>query len=76
MIDLAMDRGGLKDSENALNSFFPKINRTLFWRLGTDMLYLCWFEAKKLDILEKLKNKSLRSLHFRFFLIGSKFTKV
>ena len=38
MIDPAMDRGGLKDSENAPNSFFPKINRTLFWRLGTDML--------------------------------------
>ena len=38
MIDPAMDRGGLKDSENAPNSFFPKINRTLFWRLGTDMI--------------------------------------
>ena len=38
MIDPAMDRGGLKDSENAPNSFFPKINRTLFWRLGTDMM--------------------------------------
>ena len=38
MIDPAMDRGGLKDSENAPNSFFPKINRTVFWRLGTDML--------------------------------------
>ena len=37
MIDPAMDRGGLKDSENAPNSFFPKINRTVFWRLGTDM---------------------------------------
>jgi len=31
MIDPAMDWGGLKDSENAPNSFFPKINRTLFW---------------------------------------------
>ena len=37
MIYPAMDRGGLKDSENAPNSFFPKINRTVFWRLGTDM---------------------------------------
>ena len=37
MIDPAMDRGGLKDSENVPNSFFPKINRTMFWRLGTDM---------------------------------------
>ena len=35
MIDPAMDR--LKDSKNAPNSFFPKINRTLFWRLGTEM---------------------------------------
>ena len=38
MIDPAMYREGLKDSENAPNSFFPKINRTLFWRLGTDMM--------------------------------------
>ena len=37
MIDPAMNRGGLKDSENAPNSFFPKINRTVFWRLGADM---------------------------------------
>ena len=37
MIDQAMDRGGLKDSKNAPNSFSPKINRTVFWRLGTDM---------------------------------------
>ena len=38
MVGHAMDRGGLKDSENASNSFFPKINRTVFWYLGTDML--------------------------------------
>ena len=38
MIGPAMDRGGLKDSETAPNSFFPKINRTVFWHLGTDML--------------------------------------
>ena len=37
MNDPAMDRGGLKDSENAPNSFFSKINRTVFWRFGTDM---------------------------------------
>ena len=37
MVGHAMDRGGLKDSENASNSFFPKINRTVFWDLGTDM---------------------------------------
>ena len=37
MIGPAMDRGGLKDSENAPNSFFPKINWTVFWHLGTDM---------------------------------------
>ena len=36
MIDPAMDWRGLKDSENAPNSFFPKINRTLFWRFGTE----------------------------------------
>ena len=41
MIDPAMDWGGLKDSENAPNSFFPKINRTLFWQFGTDMT-LTW----------------------------------
>ena len=38
MVGHAMDRGGLKDSENASNSFFPKINRTVFWDLGTDMV--------------------------------------
>ena len=38
MVGHAMDRGGLKDSENASNSFFPKINRTGFWDLGTDMV--------------------------------------
>ena len=37
MIDPAMDGGGLKDSENASNSFIPKINRTVFWDLGADM---------------------------------------
>ena len=37
MIDPSMDRGGLKDFENAPNSFFPKTNWTVFWRLGTDM---------------------------------------
>ena len=37
MIDPEMYRGGLKDSKNVPNSFFPKINWTVFWRLGTDM---------------------------------------
>ena len=37
MIGPAMDRGGLKDSENAPNSIFPKINESPFWRFGTDM---------------------------------------
>ena len=47
MLGHAMDRGGLKDSENAINiendikMTSPKINRTLFWRLGTDMLESC-----------------------------------
>ena len=40
MIGPAMDRGGLKDSETAPNSFFPKINRTVFRHLGTDMIWL------------------------------------
>ena len=39
MIGPAMDRGGLKDSENAPNSVFSKINESPFWRFGTDMLY-------------------------------------
>ena len=43
MIDPAIDRGGLKDSENDPNSIFPKINQTVFWRLGTDMLMLFLF---------------------------------
>ena len=42
MIDLVMYRGGLKDSEDGPNSFFPKINWTVFWRLGTDMSVKCW----------------------------------
>ena len=37
MIGPATERGGLKDSENAPNSIFPKINRTGFWRFGTDL---------------------------------------
>ena len=37
MIGPAMDRRGLKDSENAPNSIFPKINQTVFWQLGTEM---------------------------------------
>ena len=37
MIGPAMDRGGLKDSENDSNSFILKINRTVFWDLGADM---------------------------------------
>ena len=49
MISPAMDRGGLKDSENAPNSFFPKINRTVFWQLGTDMLLGCGIWPKDLE---------------------------
>ena len=41
MVGHAMDRVGLKDSENASNSFTPKINRTVFWDLGADMLIGC-----------------------------------
>ena len=52
MIDLAIDRGGLKDSENAPNSFFPKINRTVFWRLGTDMRFMKIGHTYKLIYIE------------------------
>ena len=45
MVGHAMDRGGLKDSKNASNYFFPKINRTGFWRFGTDMLVLKEMES-------------------------------
>ena len=38
MIGPAMDRGGLQHSKNAPNSIFSKINRTGFWRFGTDMV--------------------------------------
>ena len=38
MIGPATERGGLKESENAPNSIFPKINRTGFWRFGTDLV--------------------------------------
>ena len=52
MIDPAMDWGGLKDSENAPNSFFLKINRTLFWRFGTDMMLVSknFFGALQTDL--------------------------
>ena len=41
---LAMDRGiqgfwFFKDSENAPNSFLPKINRTGFWLFGAEMYF-------------------------------------
>ena len=37
MMGYDLDRGGSKYSENASNSFIPKINRTVFWDLGTVM---------------------------------------
>ena len=49
MVGHAMDRGGLKDSKNAPNSFFPKINRTVFCDLGTDMAF-----DKKCNVLESI----------------------
>ena len=49
MIGPATERGGLKDSENAPNSIFPKINRTGFWRFGTDMAF-----NKKSNLLESI----------------------
>ena len=39
MLGHAMDRGGLMDSINALNSFFPKSNRTWFWHFDAEMSY-------------------------------------
>ena len=46
MIGPAMDRGGLKDSENAPNSIFPKINESPFWRFGTDLVLDNFFSAE------------------------------
>ena len=43
MVGHAMDRWGLKDPENASNSLIPKINRTVFWDLGTDMKNINFF---------------------------------
>ena len=37
MIGYGLDRGGLKDSENAPNSFLTKINKKGIWRFATDM---------------------------------------
>ena len=48
MIDPAMDRGGLKNSENAPNSFILKINQTVFWRLGTDVTFTRVTKVKEL----------------------------
>ena len=39
MIGPAMDREGLKDSENAPNSIFSKINESPFWRFVTDVYF-------------------------------------
>ena len=47
MIGPATERGGLKDSENAPNSIFSKINRTGFWRFGTDM-WVCDLEPSQM----------------------------
>ena len=50
MIGPAMDRGGLKDSENAPNSVFSKINESPFWRFGTDMIMNREFEPNAMQI--------------------------
>ena len=43
------DGGGPKDSENTLNSFLTKTNRTVFWQIGTDMvlvrIFVCYYRA-------------------------------
>ena len=58
MIDPALDKGGLKDSENAPNSVFSKINESPFWRFGTDMLSYLHFWAMVLCELCSLTNQS------------------
>ena len=56
MVGYAMDRGGPKYSQNASNSFFPKISRTGFWRFGTDMITMLKYshETKLLSLLKNL----------------------
>ena len=36
----ALDGGGPKDSENALNSFLTKPGKDVFWQIGADMISL------------------------------------
>ena len=48
MIGPATERGGLKESENAPNSIFPKINESPFWRFGTDMDALLLFVCRSI----------------------------
>ena len=50
MIGPAMDRGGLQHSKNAPNSIFSKINRTGFWRFGTDMTKMLNFNSENFDL--------------------------
>ena len=67
MIDLAMDWGGLKDSENAPNSFFPKINQTLFWRFGTDMYNISNERLGMSECLELLSSLDCKTMVANFF---------
>ena len=52
------DGGGPKDSENTLNSFLTKTNRTVFWQIGTDMKVMKAFESvwKHLKVIEIVYN--------------------
>ena len=51
MVGYAVGRGGLTDSKNASNSFFPILNRAVFWDLATvihnfligDTIYMAFF---------------------------------
>ena len=81
MIDPAMDGGGLKDSENAPNSFFPKINRTVFWHLGTDMyspsnqFEICFTDVWKLiKLAEPDTFKKITISLYKFCTFSSKIT--
>ena len=75
MVGHAMDKGGLKDSKNASNSFFPKISRTGFWRFDTEMWLLQLLRTLHITLLNfapkhrKLKsNLQEASSKVKFFL--------
>ena len=58
MIDPAIDTGGLKDFENAPNSFFPKINQTVFWHSGAAIVLTKRFQKKSSGLAYFYANNS------------------